>query len=91
MRHHLLALTGKLGAHLARCSKFSRGSVSVFSMLWHGYILHCMGDHRFCVHPDSGLASLGASPCHGNPATLVSDEELEILMSFMLGDALATK
>ena len=50
-----------------------------------------MGDHWLCVHPDSGISSLGASPCCEKPASLVDDGELEILIAFMLDDALETK
>jgi hypothetical protein len=87
-RKHLLGQKSGIKFHLIRCLKCSKLSTHIFWMLWSGYLLHCYGDHRFCVDEDGGFESMGKSTCaiQKNPAKLFDNEEGEILRSYLFNE-----
>ena len=84
-RKNLLRLKQSLGFHLIRCLKCCKKSEDVFWMLWSGYLLHCIGDHRCCVDEQKGLSSLGKSICalKKKPAHLYDGEKIKILQNYL--------
>jgi hypothetical protein len=83
-RKNLLRLKESLGFHLIQCLKCCNKSEDVFWMLWSGYLLHCLGDHRCCVNEEKGLSSMGNSICALNQKPpCLHDEELKILAEYL--------
>ena len=64
-----------------------------FWMLWSAYLLHCYGDHRFCIDENVGLASIGKSTCavQKSPVKLFNNQEGEILRSYLFNDRIAVE
>lgn len=84
-RNHLLKLEKGLGFHLLRCCKWSAKSVYVAELLWHSYLLHCMGCHIFCFDENEGISTMGKSPCakNENEQTIYTEKEYQILQEFL--------